>query len=62
MDVRFERVRDQDTEPRGGVEVRLEVTIGVHEERDALVWIGDEVGGVAEARVEELIEQHRGEC
>ena len=57
MDVRLERVGDEDAEPRSRGQIGLDLPIGVDQERDAIVGIGDEVARVSEARVEELLDQ-----
>src|SRR5207245_2047763 len=53
--VRLEGMRDEDAELRGPVEVRLEMTVRVDQEGDALVGIGDEIGSVTQTCVEELL-------
>ena len=55
MDVRLERVRDQDIHLRSGREIHIDGAVGIDEERDAGIGIRDEVARVAEARVEELL-------
>ena len=57
VDVRLERVRDQDAETRGRGEVRFDLPVGIDQERHARVGVGDEVASVSKARVEELLDQ-----
>ena len=59
VDVRLERMRHEDAEPRGDREVRVDVAVGIDEESDARVWVGAQVARVAEPGVEELLDQHR---
>src|SRR5712692_10406213 len=58
VDVRLQRVCDQNTETRRRGEIRVDLPVGVDEERDAGVGVGDEVARVPEPRVEELLDQH----
>jgi len=51
-------VGDQDAESGRGGKVRLDLPIGVDQESDAGVRVGDEVARVSEPRVEELLDQH----
>src|SRR5438874_1972972 len=57
VDVRLEGVGDEDAESRGRGEVGLDLAIGIDQERDARVGIGDEVARVSKPRVEELLDQ-----
>ena len=55
VNVRLERVRDEDVHRRCGREIRIDGTVGIDQERDAGIGIRDEVARVAESRVEELL-------
>ena len=57
MDVRFERVGDQNAQARSRGEIRLDLPIRIDQERDACVRIRDEVARVPKARIEELLDQ-----
>jgi hypothetical protein len=52
-------MRNEDAERGRALEVWSEMPIRIHQERDTFVRVGDEIGSVTEARVEELLEEHR---
>src|SRR5437762_1829752 len=55
--MRLERIGDEDAEARCRREVRIDLAVGVDEESDPGVRIGDQVARVSEPRVEELLDQ-----
>src|SRR5712691_10079508 len=57
--VRLERVGDEHAQPRGGVQVGVDVTVRVDAKGDTGIRVRDEVARVTEAGIEELFDQHR---
>ena len=58
VDVGLERIGDQHAEPRRGAKIRVDLPIGVDEEGDAGIGVGDKIARVSETGVEELLDQH----
>ncbi|OLC09893.1 MAG: hypothetical protein AUH39_03530 [Chloroflexi bacterium 13_1_40CM_67_9] len=57
VDMRFERVADEDTDAGSRGEIGVDVPVGIDEERDARVGIRDEVARVSDPGVKELFDQ-----
>jgi len=57
VNVRLERIGDKHAEARSRAEIRVNVPVGVDEKRNAGLRVSDEVARVAQAGVEELLDQ-----
>ena len=57
VDVRLERIGDENAEPRGRRQIGVEIPVGVNEKRDTRLGVGDEIARMPQARVEELLDQ-----
>src|SRR5207245_11616067 len=57
--VRLERVGNENGQPRGGVQVGVDVTVRIDEKGDPGIRVRDEVARMTEAAIEELFDQHR---
>src|SRR5438876_9499674 len=59
VDVRLKRVGNEHAQPRGGVQVGVDVTVRIDKKGDPGIRVRDEVARMTEAGIEELFDQHR---
>ena len=50
---------DENIKLRRGCEIRVDTAVRIDEERDARIGVGDEIARMAEASIEELLQEHR---